>query len=68
VSNREFDIIVLGATGFTGALVAEYLLNRYGIDGELRWAVAARNERNCLRYAIPWERAPTRLRPWLPTA
>lgn len=44
MSNREFDIIVLGATGFTGALVAEYLLNRYGIDGELRWAVAARNE------------------------
>ena len=44
MNNREFDIIVLGATGFTGALVAEYLLDRYGVDGELRWALAARNE------------------------
>lgn len=44
MSKREFDIIVLGATGFTGALVAEYLLDRYAVDGELRWAVAARNE------------------------
>jgi short subunit dehydrogenase-like uncharacterized protein len=40
---REFDVIVLGATGFTGALVAEYLCERYGVDGELNWAAAARN-------------------------
>lgn len=41
---REFDVIVIGATGFTGALVAEYLCERYGLDGELRWAAAGRNE------------------------
>jgi short subunit dehydrogenase-like uncharacterized protein len=41
---REFDIIALGATGFTGALVAEYLLDRYGIGRDLRWAAAGRNE------------------------
>ena len=29
-ANREFDIVVYGATGFTGALVADYLLDRYG--------------------------------------
>ncbi len=40
---REFDIIVWGATGFTGALVAEYLLSRYGVNGEIRWAIAARS-------------------------
>jgi short subunit dehydrogenase-like uncharacterized protein len=40
---REFDVIVLGATGFTGALVAEYLCERYGVDGELNWAAAARS-------------------------
>ena len=41
---REFDVIVVGATGFTGALVAEYLCERYGIGRDLRWGAAARNE------------------------
>jgi short subunit dehydrogenase-like uncharacterized protein len=41
--NREYDVIVFGATGFTGQLVAEYLLNKYGVDGELRWAMAGRS-------------------------
>ena len=40
---REFDLIVVGATGFTGALVAEYLCERYGADADLRWAMAGRN-------------------------
>jgi short subunit dehydrogenase-like uncharacterized protein len=40
---RTFDVIVWGATGFTGRLVAEYLLERYGVGGELRWAMAGRN-------------------------
>lgn len=40
----EFDVIVLGATGFTGALVAEYLSKRYGVGDDLRWAAAGRNE------------------------
>ena len=43
-NSREFDIVVVGATGFTGALVAEYLCDRYGVAGDLRWAAAARNE------------------------
>ena len=42
--DREFDVIVLGATGFTGRLVAEYLVAQYGIGGELRWAAAARSQ------------------------
>lgn len=42
---REFDVIVWGATGFTGRLVAEYLLRQYGIEGEVKWAMAGRSER-----------------------
>ncbi len=38
---RELDIVLFGATGFTGALTAEYLA-RNGPDG-LRWAIAGRN-------------------------
>lgn len=36
---REFDIIVYGATGYTGRLVAEYLKGESG----LRWAMAGRS-------------------------
>jgi short subunit dehydrogenase-like uncharacterized protein len=41
-SEKSFDIIVYGASGFTGRLVAEYLA-RQGGHG-LRWAMAGRNE------------------------
>ncbi len=41
--NREFDVIVYGASGFTGRLVAEYLNDSYGLNGNVRWAMAGRN-------------------------
>ena len=41
---REFDLIVLGATGFTGQLLVDYLLSRHGADGDLRWALAGRSQ------------------------
>lgn len=40
---REFDVIVWGATGFTGQLVVAYLAQTYGVEGPLRWAIAGRN-------------------------
>jgi short subunit dehydrogenase-like uncharacterized protein len=43
MQDREFDVVLWGATGFTGQLVAEYLADAYGVDGELRWALAGRN-------------------------
>jgi short subunit dehydrogenase-like uncharacterized protein len=41
VSDREFDLVLFGATGFTGALTAEYLA-RHAPDG-CRGALAGRN-------------------------
>lgn len=41
--NREFDVIVYGATGYTGRLVAEYLSKQYGIGGDVSWAMAGRS-------------------------
>jgi short subunit dehydrogenase-like uncharacterized protein len=38
---KEFDIVVHGATGFTGRLVIEYLLTR--ADSGLRWAMGGRS-------------------------
>ncbi len=39
---RPFDVVLFGATGFTGALVAEELAAR-SRGGELRWAIAGRD-------------------------
>ena len=41
--SRDFDIIVWGASGFTGRLVALYLFNKYGATGDLKWAMGGRN-------------------------
>ena len=42
-SAKKFDIVVYGATGFTGQLVAEYLASRYRNDKDLKWAMAGRS-------------------------
>lgn len=42
-NKRPYDIVIMGATGFTGRLVAEYLLKTYGVNGEIKWAMAGRN-------------------------
>jgi len=39
--DRQYDVIVWGASGFTGKLVVEYFLQQYGKD--IAWAVAGRN-------------------------
>ncbi|WP_339032461.1 saccharopine dehydrogenase NADP-binding domain-containing protein [Bradyrhizobium symbiodeficiens] len=43
MSSAKFDIVVYGATGFTGQLVAEYLTQRYKGDHALKWAMAGRS-------------------------
>ena len=41
MADREYDVVVLGATGFTGALTAEYLAGH--ASDSTRWAIAGRN-------------------------
>lgn len=43
MSSAKFDIVVYGATGFTGQLVAEYLTQHYKSDKTLKWAMAGRS-------------------------
>ena len=40
---RAFDVVVYGASGFTGRLVAEHMLATYGAGGDVRWAMAGRS-------------------------
>ena len=42
MSEREFDVVLFGATGFTGGLTADYLAGA-APDG-CRWALAGRNQ------------------------
>ena len=43
--NIKNDLIVFGATGFTGKLVVEYLIKNYGVDNQkFSWAIAGRNK------------------------
>jgi short subunit dehydrogenase-like uncharacterized protein len=39
--NKKFDIIIYGATGFTGSLCVRYLKKNHS---KLRWAIAGRNK------------------------
>ena len=46
MTERAFDIVLYGASGFTGQLVAEYLASAHT---ELRWAIAGRNQQKLER-------------------
>ena len=39
---RELDIILLGATGYTGRLTAEYMVKN--LQPQFKWAVAGRSK------------------------
>ena len=59
LDKREFDIIIWGASGFTGRLVAEYLSQNYS-PNELKWAIAGRdgNKLNKIRNQYLDEKIP----------
>lgn len=40
--DREFDLVLFGATGFTGSIAAIYVTENAPTD--LRWAIAGRSE------------------------
>ena len=39
---RKYDVMLYGATGFTGKLAADYLARQYGATGGFTWALAGR--------------------------
>lgn len=42
-NKRDYDIVIWGASGFTGRLVAEYLYKNYN-SKDLKWAIAGRDK------------------------
>ena len=41
--NRKFDVVIFGATGYIGKLVAEYFWNKYGKNQRFKLAIAGRD-------------------------
>lgn len=44
MATPQFDIVVFGATSFVGQILAAYLTEEYGVDGDVKWAAAARSQ------------------------
>ena len=42
-TDKKFDFVVYGASGFTGRLVVEYLNSKYSGDTNISWAMAGRS-------------------------
>lgn len=43
-SEREFDLVLYGATSFVGKILCRYLHNRCRAAGDVTWALAGRNQ------------------------
>ena len=41
--SANYDVVIYGATGFTGRLVAEYMNTTYGVGKDVSWAMAGRS-------------------------
>jgi short subunit dehydrogenase-like uncharacterized protein len=41
-TTRQYDIVIFGASGYTGKLTAEYITKKLPTD--LRWALAGRSQ------------------------
>lgn len=41
--SANYDVVIYGATGFTGRLVAEYMNATYGVGKDVSWAMAGRS-------------------------
>ncbi|UFH53300.1 trans-acting enoyl reductase family protein [Spirosoma sp. KNUC1025] len=42
-NSPTFDVVVFGATSFVGQIITRYLIDQYGVDGAVKWAIAGRS-------------------------
>ena len=63
--SRVHDIVLYGATGFTGGLVAEYLARNVSLD-RTPWAIAGRNRDKLLQEINYYHRLPKELTVYFP--
>jgi short subunit dehydrogenase-like uncharacterized protein len=62
MAQRIYEVVLLGATGYTGQLTAEYIQEHVAPD--LSWAIAGRNKKRLLEMAAELkEMNPDRIQP-----
>ena len=44
MSSPRLDVILFGATSFVGQILCEYLFERHGAEGPVKWAMAGRSQ------------------------
>ena len=54
LEDRKYDLVVMGATGFTGSLCVRYLAKTYGINKETKWAIAGRSQSKLDKVKQRW--------------
>jgi len=42
--SRKYDLVIVGATGFTGKLLCQYYAKTYGLSDTFKWAIAGRSK------------------------
>lgn len=63
-STRQYDIVLFGATGYTGKLTAQYVARKLPTD--IKWAIAGRSERKLEAVAATCKEInPDRVQPGL---
>jgi short subunit dehydrogenase-like uncharacterized protein len=62
MSDRPYELVLLGATGYTGYLTAEYIQEHVATD--LKWAIAGRNSKKLHEIADQLKKLnPDRIQP-----
>ncbi len=59
MTDRTYDLVIFGATGFTGGLVARYLAGR--LEPGVRWAIAGRSTEKLAKLRRELEREDARM-------
>ncbi|OUR67086.1 saccharopine dehydrogenase [Bermanella sp. 47_1433_sub80_T6] len=44
MTSNQYDIVIFGATSFVGQILTGYMMQQYGVDGDIKWAIAGRSE------------------------
>lgn len=44
MATQQYDLVVYGAASFVGKILSNYLFKRHGDNGDLKWAIAGRNQ------------------------
>lgn len=52
----KYDLVVYGATGFTGRLIVDYIIQEYGVNNnDFSWAIAGRNKSSLYKIRGSYE-------------